>query len=252
MATADMTTTTIMTTTMTTADQRGAEGNTMSDPQALLRLLHLASPALPIGAFAYSQGLEAACNAGWVTDEGSAEGWILGLVTHGLATLDLPYFARLHAAFAAGDDDAAALLSERLFAARGSAELQAEDRRLGHALGRVLMTLGIPAAASWSDRPRVCHLTLFALAAAHWRLPVSDAAAAWLFAWCENQAAAAMRLVPLGQTSGLRILDRCRIEIPAAVAAALALPDDDLGWGCPGQALASAHHETQYSRIFRS
>jgi urease accessory protein len=224
----------------------------MSDPQALLRLLHLASPALPIGAFAYSQGLEPACNAGWVTDEGSATRWILGLLTHGLRTLDLPLFGRLHAAFAAGDERAVTRWTEILFAARGSAELQAEDRRLGHALARVLLTLGVPAAADFADRPRVCHLTLFALGAAHWQLPVGDAAAAWLFAWCENQAAAAMRLVPLGQTSGLRILDACRALIPGTVDEALALPDDDLGWGCPGLALARAVHETQYSRLFRS
>ena len=234
---------TIMITTTTT---------TMADENRLLRLLHLASPALPIGAFAYSQGLEPACAAGAVRDEATAINWITGLLTHSLGTLDLPLFARLHAAFRAGDDAAAARWTDFLFAARGSAELEAEDRRLGSALARVLETLGIPDARAWGDRPRVCHLTAFALAAARWDLPARDAALAWTFSWCENQAAAAMRLVPLGQTSGLHILERCRAIIPAVVAQALVRGDDDLGWGCPGLAIASAEHETQYSRLFRS
>jgi urease accessory protein len=123
---------------------------------------------------------------------------------------------------------------------------------MGNALGRVLATLGLPEGLTWGERPRTSYLTLFALATARWQLPVADAATAWLFSWCENQTAAAMRLVPLGQSSGLRILDQLRPLIPAIVAAALARPDDDIGWGCPGLAFASARHEIQYSRIFRS
>ncbi|HEY0708394.1 MAG TPA: urease accessory UreF family protein, partial [Polyangia bacterium] len=143
-------------------------------------------------------------------------------------------------------------VTDGLFASRGSAELQAEDRRLGSALARVLETLDLPEASAWVARPRLCHLTLYALATARWNLRLAEAATAWLFAWCENQAAAAMRLIPLGQTSGLRLLEQARRVIPDCVAAGLALSDDDAGWGCPGVALASASHETQYSRLFRS
>jgi urease accessory protein len=219
---------------------------------SLLRLLHLASPGLPIGTFAYSQGLEPAVAATWVTDEASAEAWILGVLRHGLGTLDLPVFARLAAAFAAGDDECARSWTDFLFAARGSAELQAEDRRVGNSLARVLVTLGIEDAAAWTDSPRTTYATLFALATARWGLPVADAAAALAFSWCENQTAAALRLVPLGQTSGLRILAHAHDEIPAVVRAALACSDAEIGFGCPGLALASARHETQYSRLFRS
>ncbi|HEY0712033.1 MAG TPA: urease accessory UreF family protein, partial [Polyangia bacterium] len=119
-------------------------------------------------------------------------------------------------------------------------------------LSRVLETMGLAEAATWASRPRLCHLTLFALAVARWNLPRSAAASAWVFAWCENQAAAAMRLVPLGQTSGLRLMEQARRVIPEIVASGLALPDDECGWGCPGLSVASASHETQYSRLFRS
>jgi urease accessory protein len=223
-----------------------------ADVGALLRLLHLASPALPIGAFAYSQGLEPAVAAGWVTDEATAQRWVLGVLTHSLRTVDIPALARLHAAFIAHDNELAARLTDALFATRGSAELQAEDRRLGAALARVLETLELPEASAWVARPRLCHLTMFALAVARWDLNLHEAAAAWLFAWCENQATAAMRLIPLGQTSGLRLIEQARRVIPGVVAAGLSLTDDEAGWGCPGVGLASASHETQYSRLFRS
>jgi urease accessory protein len=225
-----------------------------TDASALLRLLHLASPALPIGAFAYSQGLEPACAAGWISDEASATEWILGVLGHSLKTLDVPVLRRLHDAFVADDLEAARRWTDFLFAARGSAELQAEDQRLGSSLAKALVTLGLPCASAWVEAPRVTHVTLFALAAARWNLPLPAAAAAWLFAWCENQTAAALRLVPLGQSSGLRILTRAQEIIPGVVAQGLsvALGDDDIGWGCPGVVLGSALHETQYSRLFRS
>jgi urease accessory protein len=139
-----------------------------------------------------------------------------------------------------------------MFAARGTRELQGEDRRVGGALARALVTLGLPEAEPWATEPRACHATLFALAAARWQIPAPAAAAALLFAWAENQAGAAMRLVPLGQSSGLRLISSAAALIPGVVAGAEALADDDLGAGAPGAVLASVLHETQYSRIFRS
>jgi urease accessory protein len=218
----------------------------------LLALLHLASPALPIGAFAYSQGLEHAVEVRWVIDEDSAGAWILGLLSHSLLHLEVPVLARLHAAWAARDAAAVRRWNDLLFAARGSRELQEEDRHLGSALARVLTTLGIDAAIPWADDRRATYPTLFALAAVGRGVAAPAAAAALLFAWCENQTAAALRLVPLGQSSGQRILAAARARIPDVVRAGLALPDGELGWGAPGLALGSALHETQYSRLFRS
>jgi urease accessory protein len=219
---------------------------------ALLRLLHLASPALPIGAFAYSQGLEQAVELGWVHDEASARGWVLGLCAHTLGSLEVPALARLHAAWSRHDAPAVRALTDLVLAARPSAELQAEDRRLGAALARVLETAGIAEAAPWAGDPRVAYVTMFALASARWQIEPNAAAAALLFAWCENQIAAALRLVPLGQSSGQRILAAALAAIPGIVEHGLALPDREMGWGAPGLAVASALHETQYSRLFRS
>ncbi len=218
----------------------------------LLRLLQLASPALPVGAFAYSQGLEPAVHAGWIRDEASAGAWLGELLDHNLGGLEVPLFARLHAAWSDGDSARVARWNDFLHAARPTRELQEEDRRLGAALARVLANLGIAEAAPWCDDRRVTQITLFTLACARWQIPLSPAVSAFLFAWAENQVAGAIRLLPLGQSAGQRILGELGARIPPAVAAGLALADDDIGQGAPALALASALHETQYSRIFRS
>jgi urease accessory protein len=222
----------------------------------LLRLLHLCSPALPIGAFAYSQGLEPAVTADWVRDEAAATTWILGLLDSQLGNLDLPILRRLHDAW--GDAESAVppravqTWSAFLMASRPSAELQAEERHLGAALARVVAGLGLPEAAVWTGRDDVTYAAMFSLAARRWDVPVAAAAQGFAFAWAEAQTSAAVRLVPLGQSAGQRILAAAAAAIPAVVARALALPDADLGAAAPRLAIASARHETQYSRLFRS
>jgi urease accessory protein len=218
----------------------------------LLRLLHLASPALPTGAFAHSQGMEPAVEAGWVHDEGSAGEWIVGVLRHGLGCLEIPALARLHAGWLASDGAAVQRWNDLVIACRGSRELAEEDRRIGGALARALVALGLDEAAPWTDDPRSTYVNLFALGAARFEIPLPSAAAALLFAWCENQAAAAMRLVPLGQTAGLRLVAGAAAIIPGVVDRGLALPDEEIGFGAPALAIASALHETQYSRLFRS
>jgi urease accessory protein len=223
---------------------------------ALLRLLHLCSPTLPIGAFAYSQGLEGAVTAGWVSDEDGARAWITGQIAAQLATLDLPLVRRFYDAWGSrpADADARALdaWSAFLAASRPTAELQAEDRHLGAALARVLEGLELGEARAWLTRPDVSHAAMFALAARRWDLPLSAAVHGFAFAWAEAQTSAAVRLVPLGQSAGQRILVAAAAAIPVAVARALALPDDEVGAAAPRLAIASARHETQYSRLFRS
>jgi urease accessory protein len=188
----------------------------------------------------------------WVRDEPSASDWIHGLLVHALGTLDLPVLSRLCESWRRSDAAGIRRWNDFLFASRGSRELQDEDRRMGGALARVLMTLGLPEAEPWASDPRTSHPTVFALAVTRWAIPVPAAASAFLFSWAENQAAAAMRLIPLGQSSGLRLVAGAAALIPAVVAAAAGLADDELGAGAPGAALASALHETQYSRLFRS
>ncbi|MEA2700276.1 MAG: urease accessory protein [Myxococcales bacterium] len=232
---------------------------------ALLRLLQLCSPALPIGAFAYSQGLEPAVAAGWVRDEETTATWIGGLLRGSLATLDLPALVRLHAAWrqrgdddgnGGNDDDASTGTADDwtafLSACRPSAELQAEDRQLGGNLARVLAGLGLTEAAPWMVRADVTYAAMFALAAARWDVPLGAALSGYAFVWCETQVSAAVRLVPLGQSAGQRVVSSLSAAIPAVVARALTVTDDDMGAAAPSLAIASAIHETQYSRLFRS
>jgi urease accessory protein len=219
---------------------------------ALVRLLQIVSPALPIGAFAYSQGLEQAVAEGWVTGEAEAASWLLGLLDASFATLDLPVLARLVAAWSADQVAEVARWSAWLLASRPTREARAEDRQLGAALARTLEAVGIEEAGAWGARGEVTHAAMFALATARYAIPVAPALAGYAFSWAEAITSAAVRLVPLGQNAGQRLLVAAGSAIERAVPRALALDDQALGSAAPGQALASALHETLYSRLFRS
>ncbi|HET7539553.1 MAG TPA: urease accessory UreF family protein [Polyangiaceae bacterium] len=219
---------------------------------AMLRLLQLASPALPIGAFAYSQGLEQATLLGWVKDEHTAAEWIAGLVTEVLPRLDVPVLAEAYLAWSAGDLARVQQLSAFLHACRESAELCAEDRHLGAALARVLHGLGVTRAEPWIDDPDATFVTLFSLAAVSFEIPLRSAALGLLFTVLENQVAAASRLIPIGHIAAQRVLSQVLARLPAAVSRGLELPISAAGFLAPGLAVASALHETTYSRLFRS
>jgi len=224
---------------------------TSIDSLALLRLFHLVSPALPVGAYAYSQGLEYAVQAGWVSDEAGTFDWLQGLARTGIGTLDLPILARLHAAWGAEDRVAVGHWNARLIAARESAELRAEERHLGLALARVLVELELPEARDWQGLDPA-FATLFSLAAVRWRIAAEATLAGYLWAWSENQVLAAVKLVPLGQSAGQRLLHHLTELLPQVVERALRLPEEAIGSGTVSQVIASSLHETQYSRLFRS
>jgi urease accessory protein len=218
----------------------------------LLPLLRFASPTLPIGAYAYSRGLEQAVEAGWIRDEMSAQNWVLGLLQHTGAKLDGPLFVRLHAAVCTSDQMRLEYWNQRLLASRESAELRLEDTQLGAAFARLLAGQGIAEAQPWAARSDACYATSFAMAAAHFEVPGEPALLAFLWALAESQISAAIRLVPLGQTAGQRIVGAVMRALPACASVALACRDVELGALAPGLAIASALHETQYTRLFRS
>jgi len=215
-----------------------------------LRLWQLISPTLPIGAYAWSTGLEYAVDAGWVTTESSAQDWILGQLRNSFPQLDVPVFLRLNQAWQQKDFEAVKHWNNSLLAMRESLELQQEDAALGAALLRVLPGLGIALPelklARWS------YAAMFAYACQQSGIDVEESARGLLWSWSENQVAAAIKLVPLGQSSGQRMLSAAIGEIETAVQRAQRCNDDDIGMVLPGLAMASALHETQYSRLFRS
>jgi urease accessory protein len=224
----------------------------LPEPPALLRLLQLASPALPVGAYAYSQGQEWAVGAGWVHDATSLAGWLDDQLAHTLGRVDLPILARLYGAAERADDAALRAWSRQLVALRETRELVADDCDRGRALARLLRDLAITVAGPWVERADVPFATLTAIAAVTWQLPLEPTLYAYAWGWLENQVLAGVKLIPLGQVAGQRLLLGLAAHIPAAVTSALELGDDDLGGSLPIVALASSLHETQYTRLFRS
>lgn len=223
-----------------------------SSPWQLLRLLHLASPALPIGAFHFSQGLEYAVEAGWVSDETTAFDWIGGLATGSLRTLDLPVLARLHAAWSRNDPVSVAVWNSQLMAMRETREARAEDLHMGMALSKVLVDLRLNTPPIPGAAGEASYAAMFALACSNWQIATRDTLQAYAWAWAETQVLAAIKLVPLGQRAGQRILHELILMLAEATTQALDLSDEDIGISGVMQSFASARHETQYTRLFRS
>ena len=216
--------------------------------RALLAALHLASPALPVGGFAYSQGLERAIEDRIVHDEAGAACWIGDLLRLSLARLEAPLWLRAFDACAVADAAAFGRWNDELLAARETAELRAESQQMGASLARLLPMLG-------AEPPAVeplAYPAAFAAACVAFGLDREAGLAAYLWAWVENQVLVAVKTVPLGQQAGQRLLIALHPQVAGAVAIAAELDDDALGSAAVGFALASARHETQYSRLYRS
>lgn len=213
---------------------------------ALTRLLQLASPALPVGAYTYSQGLEWAVEAGTVKDEATALTWIADQLEWNVGRFEAPLLARMIAAHRNGDD--ASPIDAQYLASRESAELRAETLQMGHSLRKLIGDLGEDIAVP----PGLTFAGVWSSLAAHWSIAPEEALTAWLWSWAENQVMAALKAVPLGQAAGQRILREIGTRIPAIVERALDLDEENTSNFAPGFATACARHETQYSRLFRS
>ena len=216
--------------------------------RSLLAALHLASPALPVGGFAYSQGLERAIEDRLVADEASALRWISDLLLLSLSRFEAPLWLRAFDACAAGDTAAFARWNDELLAARETAELRAESQQMGASLLRLLPALG-------TEPPTldpIAYPAAFAAACVALAVDREAGLTAYLWAWIENQMLVAVKSVPLGQQAGQRLLMALHAPLVQAVAVAAELPDHDLGSAAVNFALASARHEMQYSRLYRS
>ena len=222
--------------------------------KALLRLMHLSSPSLPIGAYTYSQGLEAAIDCGQVTDEKTAGAWIADALTV-VADFEAPIVWRLLQAFAARDADQVTYWTDNFIGARDTTEFRAETIQMGYSLSKLIAELNIADESLvkiLETQEEVPLPTAFACAAVALAVPAQSAMLANLYAMVENQVLACLKSVPLGQVAGQRLLLSLHSNIEAAAHRAQQLEDDELSNRAPGLSVLSMQHEVQYSRIYRS
>ena len=220
----------------------------------LIQLMWLASPALPIGGFSYSEGLEAAIDKGFVHDEDSACIWLLDQLHHSQARGDMAVIAQMVLAWQANDHARLTELSQWVHATRETAELRLQTEQMGRSMLEWMMNLNL-VKTEWID---LCNSLVptypltFALALSLTDAPLEQCLQTYAFGWAENMVQAALKSVPLGQNSGQRILLALSQNISQAVARALAITDESRQVFSPMLAILSAQHETQYSRLFRS
>lgn len=221
------------------------------DQQALLKLLQLTSPTLPVGAFSYSEGLETLVVQGHLGDRAALYQWLVQELRHGSVRLDVAIATRIHQNYST--PDRLAYWNQWLTASRDTVELRQQSWQMGRALVRLGQNLHPELHASFGACGSACNFAVaFALIAAHWQIDVNTMALGYLHSWAANLISAAVKLVPLGQTDGQACLLELIPELTQATEQMVALDDDELyvsGWG---GAIASMHHETLYTRLFRS
>ena len=225
----------------------------------LLQLMWLASPALPVGGFSYSEALEAAVDDGRVTGEASAAAWLVNQMALAPARADLPVLAQAHLAWRRHDLARVTFLNDFIGRTRETRELRLQSEQMGRSLVEWLRN---QTGSNGASDERLRHLATlapsptwpiaFGLATARAKASAAQALHASLFGWAENMVQAALKAVPLGQLAGQRILQALVDQMPALIERALAMGDDDMQSFSPMLGIASARHETQYSRLFRS
>ena len=230
------------------------ENDTLPGP-ALYRLITWLSPAYPVGAFSYSGGLEWAVEAGDVRDDDALTGWLAAMIRYGSVSCDAAIFCHAHRAAAGGDDHALAAVAELAAALAGSKERFLETTAQGQAFVQITQAAWPHPAldrlmASWHG-PLAYPVTVAAACASH-GIALVPALSAFLHSVASNLVSAAVRLIPLGQTEGQRVLAALEAAIAQTAQRALETPLDDMGSTTLRADIAGMRHETQYTRLFRS
>ena len=224
-------------------------------PLQLNRLLQLCSANLPVGGFSFSQGLEYAVEMAWVNDPESTKVWIEFNLTQSIARTDLALLNRLYKAIKTSNFSDFRKWNQHALACRESNELYLADVAMGRALMRLLKDLQSIDSQDYLEliqEKEISFVSAFALSASLFDLDLIAMQSGYCWAFIDNQVAAAIKLVPLGQTQGQNLLFELTEQVQSAIEQANQLYDDDIGASLPRLAMASAWHETQYTRLFRS
>lgn len=236
----------------------------IDDIASKFALWQLISPTLPVGAYSFSQGLETAIDQQWVVDMESTYSWILGVAGNNMSQLDLPIFIRCYRAISENKFEDLNHWNQLLISNRETRELRLEDVQMGKALLTLILALEADEVDSVCAKNvnalkkcahgelHISYACAFALATSQWNISLQESCAGYLWAWCENQVAAAIKLVPLGQTQGQKLLRLLTTDLLTIQAKATSCKDEEIGSSLPGLAMASSWHETQYTRLFRS
>jgi urease accessory protein len=241
---------------------------------SLLRLLQLSSASLPVGGYAFSQGLEYAIDNGWVTNAAQVADWLSLVMHESIAKVDLPLLQRQIKALQNNSEKDFTYWNAYSLACRETMELRLTEVAMGDALARLLNSLEIPmpdigkgqheknsvekntdkktASGTRKQKDDISFVSAFAVAAVHWKVAPAAINVGYLWSWLENQIAAATKIVPLGQTSAQRLLVSLGEQVAVVIQQSHSISDDHIGSSLPGLAMASSWHETQYSRLFRS
>lgn len=227
------------------------------DLNEITALMQLASPALPIGGYSYSQGLEAAIDSGIVNDVSTAEAWIKDVFLGVFARSEAPLWLLSYEAWAKNDINLVESLNDYFLASRETSELRSETEQMGWSLFQIAQSLGWgnESLMQLSEIKPLSLLTAHSYASFHLNIQAKNGLAAYAFSWIENQVAASLKAIPLGQVAGQQALTKIRLLVPEMVHEAEQRANSGLSMAdnfSPMLAILSSRHETQYSRLFRS
>jgi urease accessory protein len=219
---------------------------------ALLQLLTISNPNLPIGGFTYSQGIESAIENKWIQNEDDAYNWILEQLKIGITYTDLAILWQLNLAYSNQNVQLADKLNAILLACRESKELRNEEINRGKAFFSLLNNLDLKIPNNWLKMVKNNHLLGYVLYANLYKINIQDVINAYAWGWIENQVLSVVKILPLGQNAGQKLLHKLLLEAPKTLEKISKISIDEIGLSQFSLAIISSKHETQWSRIFRS
>ncbi|MBD2204817.1 urease accessory protein UreF [Calothrix sp. FACHB-1219] len=225
----------------------------MLTDSSFLSILQLTSPALPVGAYSYSEGLETLVEQGIIVNQQNLQGWLTSQLRYGAIKIEAAVMVRAYKSVKMGDLEALAYWNRWLSAARETEELRTSSWQMGRSLIQLLGKLQPEILSITNNIGNQCNYAIaFGIAAAHWQIDIKAALLGYLHSWASNLITAGVKIIPLGQTAGQMLLLDLQELLSVVGVEILALEDDDLACCTWGLSLASMQHETQYTRLFRS